>query len=127
MTCSSWVALHGMAHSFTGLYKPVGHDKAVIYEGIKDSWESENSPSESTPGLGLKKNPQRQTRSDCTVTKVWYSSRIQNIEQGGAQRSLEGWEKQERRETADAGIVQLEATTKEEACLVFFFFLSFFF
>lgn len=73
-----------------------------------------------------KKNPQRQTRSDCTVRKVGYSSRIQNIEQGGAQRSLEGWEKQERRETADAGIVQLEATTKEEACF-FFFFFSFFF
>ena len=51
MTCPSWVALHGMVHSFIELYKPLGHDKAVIYEGVKDSWESENSPSESTPGL----------------------------------------------------------------------------
>ena len=30
MTCLSWVALHGMAHSFIGLRKPVHHDKAVF-------------------------------------------------------------------------------------------------
>ena len=62
MTCPSWVALHGMAHSFTGLYKALGHNKAVIYEGVKDSWESENSPSESTPGLGSKKK--KNTKAD---------------------------------------------------------------
>ena len=33
MTCLSWVALHGMAHSFTELNKPLHHDKAVIHEG----------------------------------------------------------------------------------------------
>ena len=33
MTLSSWVALHGMAHSFTELHKPLCHDKAVIHEG----------------------------------------------------------------------------------------------
>ena len=33
MTPPSWVALHSMAHSFTGLYKPLHHDKAVIHEG----------------------------------------------------------------------------------------------
>ena len=32
MICSSWVALNGMAHSFTELYKLLHHDKAVIYE-----------------------------------------------------------------------------------------------
>ena len=32
MTCPSWVALHGMAHSFTELHKPLCH-KAVIHEG----------------------------------------------------------------------------------------------
>ena len=32
-TCPSWVALHGMAHSFTELHKPLCHDKAVIHEG----------------------------------------------------------------------------------------------
>ena len=30
----SWVALHGMAYSFTELYKPFGHDKAVIHKGV---------------------------------------------------------------------------------------------
>lgn len=38
---------------------------------------------------------------------------------------MEGWEKQERRETADAGIVNLETTTKEEACFFFSFPISF--
>ena len=36
MTHLSWVALHGMVHSFTELYKPLHHDKAVIHEGIMD-------------------------------------------------------------------------------------------
>ena len=33
MTHQSWVALHGMAHSFIELCKLLRHDKAVIYEG----------------------------------------------------------------------------------------------
>ncbi|KAF7247156.1 Craniofacial development protein 2 [Varanus komodoensis] len=33
MTCPSWVALHGMAHSFIELHKPLRHNKAVIHEG----------------------------------------------------------------------------------------------
>ena len=32
MTCLSWVALHGMAHSFVELRKPLHYDKAVIHE-----------------------------------------------------------------------------------------------
>ena len=34
MTCPSWVALHGMVHSFIELHKPLRHDKAVIHEGV---------------------------------------------------------------------------------------------
>ena len=30
MTCPSWVALHGMVHSFIQLHKPFHYDKAVI-------------------------------------------------------------------------------------------------
>ena len=37
MTCPSWVAPHGMAHSFTELHKPVCH-KAVIREGDIMGW-----------------------------------------------------------------------------------------
>ena len=33
MTHLSWVALHGMAHSFNELCKPLFYDKAVICEG----------------------------------------------------------------------------------------------
>ena len=33
MTHPSWVALHGMAHSFVELHKPLRHYKAVIHEG----------------------------------------------------------------------------------------------
>ena len=33
MTCSSWVALRGMAHSVIELCKALHHDKAVIHEG----------------------------------------------------------------------------------------------
>ena len=33
MTPPSWVALHGMAHSFTELCKSLCHDKAAIHEG----------------------------------------------------------------------------------------------
>ena len=33
MICLSWVALHGMAHSFNELRKPLHHNKAVIHEG----------------------------------------------------------------------------------------------
>ena len=32
MTCSSWVALNGMVHSFTELHKPFLHAKAVIHK-----------------------------------------------------------------------------------------------
>ena len=35
MTCPPWAALHGMAHSFTELSKPLCQDKAVIHEGAK--------------------------------------------------------------------------------------------
>ena len=34
MTCPSWVALHGMAHSFIEFYKPLHHDKVMIHEGF---------------------------------------------------------------------------------------------
>ena len=33
MTCPSWVALPGMAHSFTELPKLLHDDKSVIHEG----------------------------------------------------------------------------------------------
>ncbi|KAF7252130.1 Methylthioribulose-1-phosphate dehydratase [Varanus komodoensis] len=33
VTCLSWVALHGIAHSFIELHKPLRLDKAVIHEG----------------------------------------------------------------------------------------------
>ena len=33
MTHPSWVALHGMAHSFIELCKPLQHDNAVIHDG----------------------------------------------------------------------------------------------
>ena len=33
MTHPSWVALHGMAHSFVELHKPLRDYKAVIHEG----------------------------------------------------------------------------------------------
>ena len=36
MTRSSWVALNGMAHSFTELQKSLHQDKAVIHERGKD-------------------------------------------------------------------------------------------
>ena len=34
MTCLSWVALCGMAHSFIELCQPLHHGKAVIPEGM---------------------------------------------------------------------------------------------
>ena len=34
MTCPSWAALHGIAHSFTELRKPLCHNMAVICEEI---------------------------------------------------------------------------------------------
>ena len=34
MTYQSWVALHGMVHSFIELHKSLCHDKAMIHEGI---------------------------------------------------------------------------------------------
>ena len=39
MTWPSWVALHSMAHSFSELYKPLHHDKAVNHEGAKGYYE----------------------------------------------------------------------------------------
>ena len=35
ISCLSWVALHGMRHSFIELRKPLHHDKAMIHEGVK--------------------------------------------------------------------------------------------
>ena len=43
MTQLSWVALHGVAHSFIELHKPLHHDKAVNLEG--EIWKT----SELTP------------------------------------------------------------------------------
>ena len=37
MTCLSWVALHGMTHSFTELHKPLCHNKTVIREGYVEN------------------------------------------------------------------------------------------
>ena len=34
MTCPSWVALHGMAHTFIELHEFLHHDKSVIHEGV---------------------------------------------------------------------------------------------
>ena len=34
LSCLSWLVLHGMAHRFTELRKPLCHDKAVIHEGV---------------------------------------------------------------------------------------------
>ena len=34
-TCPSWVALHGVAHSFIELCKSLHHGKAVIHEGAE--------------------------------------------------------------------------------------------
>ena len=34
MACPSWVALHGMAHSFIELCKPLLHNKAMTHEGV---------------------------------------------------------------------------------------------
>ena len=34
MTCPSWVALHGMTHTFIELHKFLHHDKSVIREGV---------------------------------------------------------------------------------------------
>ena len=36
MTCPSWVGLHSIAHSFSELFKPLRHDKAVIHEGVHE-------------------------------------------------------------------------------------------
>ena len=41
MTRWSWVALHGMAHSFIELHKPLRHDKAVIHEREEGSTADE--------------------------------------------------------------------------------------
>ena len=38
MTHPSWVALSGMAHSFTELLKLFHHDKAMIHEGASTDW-----------------------------------------------------------------------------------------
>ena len=35
MSCLSWVAPGGMTHSFTELHKPLNHNRAGIYEGVK--------------------------------------------------------------------------------------------
>ena len=37
MTYLSWVALHGMTHSFTELHKPPCHNKTVIHEGYTEN------------------------------------------------------------------------------------------
>ena len=40
MTYLSLVALHGIAHNFTELHKPLHHDKGVIHEWILCMWPS---------------------------------------------------------------------------------------
>ena len=32
LACPSWVTLHGMAHSFIELHKPLHHEKIVIHD-----------------------------------------------------------------------------------------------
>ncbi|KAF7243615.1 Collagen alpha-1(VI) chain [Varanus komodoensis] len=46
MTCPSWVPLHGIAHSFIVLHKPLHHGKAVIHEGerVSEIVELEKGP-----------------------------------------------------------------------------------
>ena len=42
MAHPSWVALHGVAHSFIELRKPLHHNKAVIHEGNENSAAHQN-------------------------------------------------------------------------------------
>ena len=34
MNCPFWVSLHGVAHRFSELLKPLHHDKEAIHEGV---------------------------------------------------------------------------------------------
>ena len=45
MTHLSWVALHGMAHSFIESCKPLLYKKAVIHEGDNSSYQQKNKKS----------------------------------------------------------------------------------
>ena len=50
MTCPSWVALHGTAHSFIELHKSLHYDKDVIHEwGWRDRKSQYSSPKEKSP------------------------------------------------------------------------------
>ena len=60
MTHLSWVALHGMAHSFIELHKPLHHNKAVICEGyIENVFTTPNLLNVNTKAFGqiVKKPP----------------------------------------------------------------------
>ena len=48
------MALHGMAHSFTELCKPLRHDKAVIHEGVTEAEEIKKREQEYTEQLNKK-------------------------------------------------------------------------
>ena len=51
MTRPSSMALHGMAHSFTELCKPLRHDKTVIHEGVTEAEEIKKREQEYTEEL----------------------------------------------------------------------------
>ena len=90
----------------------------------EDSWGYRKLTLREYPGLGTESSKGR-----TAVTAQWgkcdTAQGPKSLEQGEPQRSLEGWEKQEIRETFEAGIVNLEKTTKEEASFFFSFPFSF--
>ena len=44
MACPSWVTLHGMAHSFIKLHRPLHLNKAVIHEEEKNALDFAKYP-----------------------------------------------------------------------------------
>ena len=84
MTCSSWVALHGMALSFIELCKPLCHDKAVIHEinytsVLKQKGKKNfkiKKKNKRKKGLGLVVSWPRIPRAQAQL-QVWFDSRFQ--------------------------------------------------
>ncbi|KAF7234791.1 Protein TESPA1 [Varanus komodoensis] len=69
MTCPSWVALHGIAHSFIELHKPLHHNKAVIHEGEDYVFFALKGPAAAEPALKMI-SPWEQKAEETHISEV---------------------------------------------------------
>ncbi|KAF7234970.1 hypothetical protein EYD10_18164, partial [Varanus komodoensis] len=120
VTCPSWVALHGIAHSFIELLKPIRHNKAVIHEGEKYTYEIADQYTMHDGQLCLKEKetnplPEKPKNNVCQDTSLRQGKKKLPQDQGGRD-TPQHQRRSERRKNAEQGARQEKPVSSHNDC-----------